>query len=96
MSPGDSELGNPVDDVDRQIETVDLVPHGQLERRIDIAMFLVAAHVEVLVVGAAVGELVNQPGVAVEVENDRLVGGEQAVKVPVGQAVEVFGLPAPA
>ena len=43
-------------------------------------------------VGAAVSELVNQPGVAMKVENDRLIDGEQAVKVPVGQAVEVFGL----
>ena len=91
-APAHSELGNPVDDIDRQIETVNLVLHGELQRRIDIALFLIAAHVKVFVVGAAVSELVNQPGVAMKVENDRLVGGEQAVKVPVGQAVEVFGL----
>jgi hypothetical protein len=50
---------------------------------INIAMFLIAAYVKVFVVGAAVSELVNQPGVAMKVENNRLVYGEQAVKVPV-------------
>lgn len=83
MSPGDSNLGNPLDDINRQSETIDLVPYGELERGIDIAMFLVAAHVKVFVVGAAVSELVNQLGVAMKVENDRLVYGEQAVEVPV-------------
>lgn len=29
VSPGDSELGNSVDDIHRQIETIDLVLHGQ-------------------------------------------------------------------
>ena len=83
MSPDNLELGNPVDDIHRQVEPIDLVPHGELERGINIAMFLIAAYVKVLVVGAAVSELVNQPGVAMKVKNDRLVYGEQAVKVPV-------------
>ena len=81
MSPGNSELRNPVDDIHRQIEAIDLVPHGEFERGINIAVFLIAAYVKVFVVGAAVSELVNQPGVAMKVENDRLVYGEQAVKV---------------
>jgi len=83
MSPCDSELRNPVDDVNRQIETIDLVLDGKLERRIDIAVFLVAANMEVVVIGATVSKFVNQPGVAMEVENDRFVYGEQAVKVTV-------------
>ena len=83
MSPGNSEFGNPVDDIHRQVEAIDLVPHGELEWGINIAMFLIAAYVKVFVVGAAVSEFVNQPGVAMKVENNRPVYGEQAVKVPV-------------
>ncbi len=66
MSPCDSELRDPVDDVNRQIETINLVLNGEFEGRIDIPFFHVAADVEVLVIGPAVGELVNQPGVTVE------------------------------
>ncbi len=76
MSPYNSELGNPVDDVNREVETIDLVLDGELQRRIDIAVLLVAADMEVLMIGPAVGEFVNQPGVTVEIENDRLVHGE--------------------
>ena len=43
-------------------------------------------------VGAAVGQAMDQPGIAVEVEDDRLVGGEQAVEVAVGQAVRVLAV----
>ena len=44
LSPGDSELGNPVDDVNGQVETIDLVLDGQLQGRVDIAFLLVAAN----------------------------------------------------
>ena len=91
MSPCDPELGHPVDDINRQIETINLVLYGELEGRVDIASFLVAAHVEILVVGAAVGELVNKPGIAMKVEDYRLVHGEETVKVPVRQTVAVLG-----
>ena len=42
-------------------------------------------------VGALVGQLVHQRRVAVEVEDDRLVFGEQRIVVGVGQAVGVLG-----
>src|SRR5690606_8421465 len=45
---------------------------------------------EVVVAGAAVGEAVDQPGIAVVGEDDRLVGGEQAVVLEVGHAVRVL------
>jgi hypothetical protein len=38
-------------------------------------------------VGAAVGQPVDEPGMAVEVDDDRLVDGEQAVEVPVRESV---------
>ena len=39
---------------------------------------------------AAVGQAVNQPGITVEVENDRLVGGEQRIEIRIGQPVRMF------
>ena len=70
---GDAEARHPVDRVDRQAETVGLVLDGQFQRRVDVALLLVAAHVDVVLAGPAVGEPVDQPRIGVEVEDDRLV-----------------------
>ena len=72
-----------VDNVDRQAEAVDLIVDGKLQWRVDIALFLVSAHVQVLAVGPPVGQAVDQPGVAVEIENDRLVDSKQAVEITI-------------
>ena len=61
-----------------------------VERRGRGALLLVAAHVEVVVVGAPVGQPVDQPRVAVVGEDHRLVAGEQRVEVGVGQPVRVL------
>ena len=68
MSPCDSQPGDPVDDINRQIETIDLVANGEFQRCIDITVFLVAAHVQVLVVGTPISEFVDQPGVAMKID----------------------------
>ena len=41
----------PVDDIDRQIEAVEPVHHGHVERRRRRAFLDIAAHVDVVVVG---------------------------------------------
>src|SRR2546425_3144144 len=87
---GDPQALHPIDDVDREAEPVDLVTNGQIERRVDVALLFVAAYVQVLVIGAPVGQPMDQPGIPVEVEDDRLVHGEEAVEVPVRQAVWVL------
>src|SRR5262249_23431509 len=46
--PGDAETRHAVDRVDGQAEAVGLVADGQLQRRIDVALLLVAAHVNVV------------------------------------------------
>jgi len=46
--------------------------------------------VHVVVVGAAVRQPVNQPRVAVEVEDHRLVDGKQRIEVAVGQSVRML------
>src|SRR5579864_85865 len=45
--------------VDCETEPVRLVVDGQLHRRVDVAFLLVTSHMQVAVVGAAVGEAVN-------------------------------------
>src|SRR3954454_15709778 len=71
------EPGQPVDHVDDEVEAVEVVEHDHVERRRRRAFLLVAAHVEVRVVLAAVGEAVDQPRVAVVGEDDGAVGREQ-------------------
>ena len=75
------QLGHAIDDVDDQMEARRLVEHRQLERRVDVALLPVAVHVQVLVALEAVDELVNEPRIAVEVEDDGLVRREQAVEL---------------
>jgi hypothetical protein len=72
-----------VDDVADQVEAVEVVQHRHVEGRGGGALLLVAAHVQVAVVGAPVGQPVDQPRVAVVGEDDRLVGGEDRVEVAV-------------
>src|SRR6185437_8684601 len=68
------EPREPVDRVDDEVEAVEVVEHDHVERRRRRALLLVAAHVEVRVVRAAVSEAVDQPRVAVVGEDDRAVG----------------------
>ncbi len=72
--------------------TIDFVLNRQLHRRIDVAAFFVTAHVQVLVIGPVIGKPMNQPGIAVEVENDRLIDGKQAVEVAIAQTVRMIAL----
>ncbi len=44
------EAGHAVDDIDGKIEAIDLIAHGDLQRSIDVAVFFIAAHMEVPVI----------------------------------------------
>src|ERR1700730_5852594 len=90
VSAGDLQPGHAIDRVDGEVETVGLILNCQLERSADASDFLVAAHVQVDVIGPAVGQLVNQRRVAVKIKNDWLVDREQAVKVAVGKTMRMF------
>ena len=70
---GIAQTRHAVDHVDGELEAVDLVDDREFERRVDVALLLVAVNVDVLVIRAAVGELVDERRVRVEVEDDRLV-----------------------
>ena len=76
-APTIAQRRHAVDHVDRQMEAVELVQHRHVERRRGRAFFLVAAHVHVVVIGAPVGQPVDQPRIAVEGEDHRLVAREQ-------------------
>lgn len=42
---------------------------------------------DALLVRAAVDQLVDQPGIAVEVEDDGFIGGEEGIEVAIAQPV---------
>src|SRR5438105_4938677 len=41
---------------------------------------------------AAIGEAVNQPWIRVEVEDDRLIGREERIEIPIRQSMRMFGV----
>src|SRR6266567_492387 len=84
-----SEPRDAVNDIGHEMEPVQIIQDRHIERRRRGAFFLVAAHVEIGMIGAAVGEPVNQPRVAMEGKDDRLVLGEQHIKLWIAQAVRV-------
>ncbi len=72
-----------IDDVDGEVEAVDLIQDGEFERGVDVALFLVSTHVDVVVIFSAIGELVDQCSVGVEVEDYGFVESEEAVELAV-------------
>nr|POE99400.1 hypothetical protein CFP56_52792 [Quercus suber] len=60
----------------RQRESITLVPDGEFERRIDVALLLVSPHVHEPLTLTVVGQAMHEPRVRVEVEHHRLVVGE--------------------
>ena len=70
------ESWDPVDCIDGQAEAIRLVLDSQLQRRVDIPLFLVTTNVDVVLAGAAVGKSVNKPRIRMEVEDYRLIRSE--------------------
>src|SRR3972149_9872153 len=64
-----------IDDIRHQMKPVEVVAYYHVEWRRGRAFFLVAAHMQVLVIGAAIREPVNEPRVTVAGEDDRPFGG---------------------
>ena len=55
------------------MEAIQIVHDTNVERRGGGTLFLITTHMEVFVIGSAVGEPVNEPWVAVKREDNRLV-----------------------
>ena len=91
-----AQLRHAVNHVLHQVKTVQIVEHAHVEGRGRCPFFLVAAHVEIVMIGAPIGQAMNQPRVAVKSKNDRLVGGEQRIEILVAQSVRVLAAAAAA
>lgn len=92
VSASVSELGKVLDCFHYKVETVNIVLHTNVERRCNGSFFFVTTDVHQTVVVAAVGQLVNKVGIAVEGEDYRFILGEEQVIFRIGQAVRMLGL----
>jgi hypothetical protein len=72
-----------VDNIHDQDKTIDLVLDRKFLRGVDIATFLVSAHVQVFLVCLTICQTMNQPGITVKVEDDR-VHGEFEIQAAIG------------
>ena len=73
-------LRHALDRLDGEVEPVELVEHHHVEGRRRGALLDEAAHMHVGVVGAAIGQPVDEMRIAVEGEDHRPVAREQAVE----------------
>src|SRR5215203_2691262 len=71
------QIGDTVNDIAGEMETVEIIENDHVERRSRGAFFFVASYMQVRMVGAPVSKPMNQPRVTMISENDRLVGGKQ-------------------
>src|ERR1700686_292704 len=83
---------NAVDDIDGEIKPINLVDNGEFQRSIDVAFLLIAAHVNVVMIPAAITELVDQRRIGMEIKNYGLVGSEKRIKVAVGKSMRMLSL----
>src|SRR5262249_26653985 len=81
-----------IDHIYCQREPINLVFNRQLQRRVDVAALFVPAYVQVLMVVPVVAQPVNQPGIAMKIEYNRLVHCEQTVKVTVAEAMRMLAI----
>src|ERR671915_1576630 len=87
-----AELRHPVDDVHDEVVAVEVVEHDHVERRRGRALLPVAAHVQVGVAVAAVGEPVDEVRVAVKGEDHGPVCGEDRIVLAVGEPVRMLAV----
>ena len=79
-----------VDRVDRQRKPIHLVLNGESIGVLMLPLLLVAAHMQVVVIGAAIGQPMNQPRIGMEVEDDRLVRSEERLELAIRQPVRML------
>src|SRR5438552_11492218 len=67
---------DPIDHITDEMKTIDFIEHHHVEGRGRRSFLLVAAHMQAVVIGASIGQAMDEPGIAVKREDDRLVAGE--------------------
>ena len=76
-----AQLRHAIDDIVHQVETIQIVQYAHVKRRRRCAFFLVATHVNIVVVRPPVSQTVNEPGIAMKREDDRFVLCEERVEI---------------
>lgn len=67
--------------------SIGLIAHSQLKWCVNVALFFVPSHMQVMLTRSFVRKSVDEPGVGVEVEYDGLVSGEDRLPSLVGHSV---------
>ena len=84
-----AKLWHAINGVGHEMEAVEIVHHHLVERRARRAFFLVTMHMKIPVVGAAIGEPVDESGIAMICKDDRLIDSEEPVEVRIAQAMRM-------
>src|SRR2546430_6444626 len=81
VSRAGGEAGDAIDDVADEVEAIEIVKHNHVEGSGRCSFFFIAANVKVLVIGAAIGQAMNEPWISVISEDDGFVFGEERVEI---------------
>lgn len=87
----DTETRYPVKGINRQAEAVGLITDREFQRRIDVSLLFVAAHVKVVLARSTVDEAMDEPWVGMKVENHWFVRRENGLELTIRQPVRVLG-----
>src|SRR5260370_5656097 len=79
-----------VDHIASEMNSIQIVRDGHVERCGCGSFFVVSAQVEIVVIGAGIREAVNEPRIAVIGKDDGLVGCEEGIEFTVGEAMRMF------
>jgi hypothetical protein len=79
-----AQAWNAVYRIARQMEPIQVVPHGHVERRGSSAFLFIAAYVQVVVIEPPVGKPMDEPRVAVKSEDHGFVASKDGVEIAIG------------
>ena len=81
LAGADVNGGHAVDDVGDEVKAVKVVQHDHVEGGGRRSFFFVAAHVQVVMVRAPIGQAMDEQRIPVIGKDDRLVGREEEVEL---------------
>src|SRR3984885_9430935 len=90
MPPADRKPRDAVDDVDREMISIEPVEHDHIERRRRGALLFETVNMHLGMIGAIIGETMNQIGIAVIGKDNRPVAREHAVEIAVADTVRML------
>src|SRR5471032_1951358 len=85
-----AEPRNSLYGIECELVAIEIIQHHHIEGCRGGTLLLVTAHMEVVVIVPAVGELMNHGRIAMEGKDHRLVGGEQLVEILVFQTMRML------